>query len=196
MSCHIQTSTQKMFGQISLGMRQGALTPIEDNEYVGDYELYLDISHQDENKDCHGSEGQNSYGSNDRDDLELGYDEATMAGLAMNGRDEQLGADEDVDDINITLRLSVWTAIQDEVRRKEQDKKREEDERREREVRETYLSVGKLTGKDSTNHNQEELECQAEKDQDDKEDENYICELEATAEDLDFSQSGDGSGQD
>ena len=39
MSCHIQTSTREMFGQISLGMRQGALTPIEDNEYVGDYEL-------------------------------------------------------------------------------------------------------------------------------------------------------------
>jgi hypothetical protein len=152
-----------MFGQISLGMRQGALTPIEDNEYVGDYELHLDISHQDENKDYHGSEGKNSYGSNDRDDLELGYDEVIVAGLAIDERDEQLGADEDVDDINITLQLSVWTTIQDEVRRKEQNKKREEDERREREVRETCLSVGKLTGKDSTNHNQEELRCQAER---------------------------------
>jgi hypothetical protein len=119
-----------------------------------------------------------------------------VASLAIDERDEQLGADEGVDDINITLQLNVWMPIQDEVRRKERDKKREEDERREREVRETYLSVGKLTGKDSTNHNQEELRCQAEKDQDDKEDENYICELEATAEDLDFSQSGDGSDQD
>lgn len=107
MSCHIQTSTQEMFDQISPGMRQGVLTPIEDNEYIGDYELYLDISHQDENKDCHGSKGQNSYGSNDRDDLELGYDEVTVAGLAMDERDEQPGADEDVDGINITLQLSV-----------------------------------------------------------------------------------------
>ena len=172
---------------------QGALAPIEDNEYVDDYELYLDISHQYENKDCHGSERQNSYTSNDRDDLELGYDEATVAGLAIDERDKQLDTDEDVDNINITLHLSLWTAIQDEVRRKKQEKKQEEDERREGGVRETYLSVGKLTGKDSTNHNQEGFRCQAKKDQDDKEDENYICVLEATAEDLDFSQSGDGS---
>ena len=107
---------------------QGALTTIEDNEYVGDCELYLDIFHQYENKDHYGSEGQNFYGSNDGDDLELGYDEVTVAGLAIDERDEQLNANEDVNDINITFQLSLWTAIQDEVRRKEQDKKREEDD--------------------------------------------------------------------
>jgi hypothetical protein len=82
----------------------------------------LDISHQYENKDHHGSEGQNSYKSNNGDDLELGYNEVTVAGLAIDERDEQLNANEDVDDINITFQLSLWTAIQDEVRRKEQDK--------------------------------------------------------------------------
>ena len=87
-----------------------------------------------------------------------------MAGLAIDERDEQLDANGDVDDINVTFQLSLWTAIQDEVRRKEQDKKRKEDDRREREVRETYLSVGKLTGKDSTKHNQEELRFQSKKD--------------------------------
>lgn len=67
---------------------QGALTPIEDNEYVGDHELYLNISHQYENKDRYGSEGQNSYGSNDGDDLELGHNEVIVAGLAIDERDE------------------------------------------------------------------------------------------------------------
>ena len=124
----------------------------------------MDIFHQYENKDYHGSEGQNSYGSNNGDDLELGYNEVTMAGLAIDERDEQLDANGDVDGINVTFQLSLWTAIQDEVRRKEQDKKRKEDDRREREVRETYLSVGKLTGKDSTKHNQEELRFQSKKD--------------------------------
>lgn len=92
----------------------------------------MDIFHQYENKDYHGSEGQNSYGSNNGDDLELGYNEVTMAGLAIDERDEQLDANGDVDDINVTFQLSLWTAIQDEVRRKEQDKKRKEDDAKEK----------------------------------------------------------------
>ena len=55
-----------------------------------------------------------------------------MAGLAIDERDEQLDANGDVDDINVTFQLSLWTAIQDEVRRKEQDKKRKEDDAKEK----------------------------------------------------------------
>ena len=144
----------------------------------------MDIFHQYENKDYHGSEGQNSYGSNNGDDLELGYNEVTMAGLAIDERDEQLDANGDVDDINVTFQLSLWTAIQDEVRRKEQDKKRKEDDAKEKWEKHT-LALASWREKTQLNIIRRNSDSSLKKTRM-TEDGNYICEFEATAEDLDF----------